>query len=779
MNRLLRFGLTLLLLCLALPATAQQRVVVAVVSDGPASRQVGQQDLYISELLALTEREFDVEIRTFEARWNRETIEAALDAAYASDEVDYVLVSGFIANQIAALRRVFPKPTFLPIILDVNLLAEEAVGDSSGIPNLSYLVAYADFSADLDTLARLTSYRKLALLYDEEVASAIPELRQSAYAVAGERGVELLEVTHDGQDHRLINRVPADTDAVFIAGLPRMPPDAFRQLINSINAAGLPSYSFAGVTDVELGVLATNSEPRDINRQARFNALNMQAVLLGGRAEEQSIGSGIQERLTINMETARMIGLSPSFQVLNDAVLLNRDIEVAGDELNLVAIAEAAIAENQVLQAEGLGVLAGFEEIGRARANLLPQVDAGFSSSRRKVSPAVQNGFLAERSTDSQVSLNQLIYADSAAANVTIQKALQLTREATLDELRLDIIQAATTAYYSVLNADSQLQVETDNLRISRANLELANNRVNLGMSTRADVYRWEAEVAGAQIRVLNAQADLNRTWETLNRLLHRPQGTRVALAAARFNDPFVLSREEFDQLITNQADYLRFSNFFIREALNLAPELSQIDAQIVAKRRDLKSQERSFWLPDVSFGGSYSSNIDQSGAGAGPATGQDLDDWNIGLQATLPLFTSGLRKANASRARYELQQLMTQRTAVAEFVEEDTRKALYTVQAAYAQIDLANTAAEASRRNLDLVSDAYARGTVNVIQLLDAQDASLGASATAAQAFYGFFIEVMALQRAVGRFDYLLPAAEREAIANQFRSTMNGSTQQ
>ena len=64
-----------------------------------------------------------------------------------------------------------------------------------------------------------------------------------------------------------------------------MPADKFQDLVNSINAAKIPSYSFASVADVERGLLATNTEPRDIYRQARLTALNMQAVMLGEAPE--------------------------------------------------------------------------------------------------------------------------------------------------------------------------------------------------------------------------------------------------------------------------------------------------------------------------------------------------------------------------------------------------------------------------------------------------------------------------------------------------------------
>jgi outer membrane protein TolC len=94
----------------------------------------------------------------------------------------------------------------------------------------------------------------------------------------------------------------------------------------------------------------------------------------------------------------------------------------------------------------------------------------------------------------------------------------------------------------------------------------------------------------------------------------------------------------------------------------------------------------------------------------------------------------------------------------------------LHAVAAAYAQIDLTAGAAELSRKNLALVSDAYSRGKVNVIELLDAQDTSLEASAAAEAALYNFLVTVMSLQRAVGVFDYLLSPEEQADLATQFR---------
>ncbi len=758
-------------LILAGSVEAQQRFVIAVIDDGPRDRLTWQSETIQQELLTLTEREFDVELRKFTGAWTRPSIEAAANQAYMDDEIDMLLVTGFVANQILATRAAFPKPTFLPIIIDTGLFIRPPEDGKSGIPNLNYLSTYADFTTDLETLATITPYEDVVLFVDEVLSSSIPGLRQRALAASEAMGVNLYEVAHDGVNHDLVERIPPETDAIFVAGLARMSEEEFAALVDSINDAGLPSYSFAGVSDVEQGLLVTNTEPRDVARQARLNALNMQAVMIGGRAEDQPVDFPIKDQLTINMATARKIGLSPSFEVLRDAVLLNQDAELAGDQIGLVEIARMAMAQNQDLIAESFGVKAGLEEIARARANLFPQLNASVTNTTRKVSPTVSAGLFPERSNDAALSVDQLIYSDAASANLKIQKELQKTRLASLEEFRLDVVQAATIAYYTVLNARSQLRVQDNNLRITRANLELAQNRVQLGMSTAADLYRWQAEVAQAQIRVFNARAALNQSWETLNRILHRPQGSRLALREASFNEPFVLTKEEFDGLIRSQADYSAFSTFYIKQALSQAPELEQLDAQIAAKRRELKSEQRSFWLPTFSVGAQLTENLNQSGAGV--TTGEGLSDWNVGIRATLPLFSGGERRARVSRAGYELRQLQALRTSTAERVEEAVRIQLLDAQAKYVNIELAAEAADASKKNFDLVSEAYASGTVNVIELLDAQEASFNATAAATDSLYDFLITIMGLQRAIGAHDFLLPAEQREAQAERFRQTL------
>ena len=70
--------------------------------------------------------------------------------------------------------------------------------------------------------------------------------------------------------------------------------------------------------------------------------------------------------------------------------------------------------------------------------------------------------------------------------------------------------------------------------------------------------------------------------------------------------------------------------------------------------------------------------------------------------------------------------------------------------------IGLSQEAADAASKNLDLVTEAYARGAVSIIDLLDAQNAALNAAELAANSVYDFLIDLLEVERAANRIELL-----------------------
>jgi outer membrane protein TolC len=116
-------------------------------------------------------------------------------------------------------------------------------------------------------------------------------------------------------------------------------------------------------------------------------------------------------------------------------------------------------------------------------------------------------------------------------------------------------------------------------------------------------------------------------------------------------------------------------------------------------------------------------------------------------------------------RAREELSGLRLERQSISERIEERIRSALHQTGASYPSIKLSRQGAEASRQNLDLVTDSYMRGVVSIIDLLDARNTALLSDEDAENSVYTFLIDLMRVERAVGRFDFFMAPDDREAM--------------
>ena len=129
-----------------------------------------------------------------------------------------------------------------------------------------------------------------------------------------------------------------------------------------------------------------------------------------------------------------------------------------------------------------------------------------------------------------------------------------------------------------------------------------------------------------------------------------------------------------------------------------------------------------------------------------------------------------------------DVAKLELQRQAAVERVDERTRAAVHNAGASFAGIREAQSAAEWARKNLDLVSEAYARGAVSFIDLLDAQNAHIVADQGAADAVYGFLDDLLEVQRAIGKFGYAMSPEERGDFSrrlHQFAEQAGASTEE
>ena len=76
---------------------------------------------------------------------------------------------------------------------------------------------------------------------------------------------------------------------------------------------------------------------------------------------------------------------------------------------------------------------------------------------------------------------------------------------------------------------------------------------------------------------------------------------------------------------------------------------------------------------------------------------------------------------------------------------------------------------ARAAKESLDLIQNAYENGAVTITQLIDAQRTYFSAEQAKSNAYYGYLIYTLQLERAMGYFFLLHTDEENEQFIQDF----------
>lgn len=764
-HRVLQFLLASVLIGVAAKAHSEP-IVVGIAHDGGdyVTNMLAQLQ---QETAALMQREFDLR---FTAEYTVTTdgtaagARKALDLLYRSAAVDLVIAAGPVASHVAITQFAegAPKPTLAPAVLHASVQHAPLLDQASGVPNLNYIAYPADIEADLRVFMQVADVSHVAFLLAPSLRAAIPGLDAHYLGAAAQVGLEASIVNGSADPGALLAALPAAADAVFLAQPLGLDAAAFQQLSDGLIKRRLPSFVANGTSQVHAGMLIGLHSDADAPRAVRRVALNIQRILLGEPAADIPVFFHRTERLTINAVTAKALGIALSWSVLTEAELVGTTATVSARRLDLVTAVNEAVTANLELASQHHAVAAGRARVRETRAALLPRLE--LSGTGVLLDEALGSPVQPEQTIDGSAVLTQPLYAEPAWAAWASQKYLQRGREAQLQQLRMDVAQAAATAYLNVLRAKTAERVQRQDLELTRSNLELARLRREIGFSGPAEVFRWESQIAVTRINVIDANARRNQTEIELNRLLHRPSEESFEThETGLFDDDLVTHDERFIRFISSKTMFRFLRDYMVADCLQSSVDLAALDAAIDASERGLVSAQRAHWLPTVGLRAEAGRHLSRQGAGSdGPAPGGDAN-WNVGVSASLPLYSGGAKFAAASRAARELQQLQAQRAALAEGIEARIRASLHGAGASYAGISLAEDAAVSAARSLELVEDAYGRGVLSIIDLLDAQNASIVAEELAANAVFDFLVDLMAVERAMGKFYFFATEAQRE----------------
>lgn len=750
---------------------------IAFVMDGPQINTERFVGLFKTELRQLLEGDYRVmfpKVLVWQSDYTAAGVRRSLDAAIRDSNADLVIALGPLSSREACQRKRLQKPVIATMIIDhIHQKVPFAKG-TSGVKNLTYIEMPDTFKEDLLTFSEVVPFNNLALLGGPSLFESIPgaEHGQKFQVPFMKAKMRLLETNPSVA--KTLSSIPPDVDAIYLLPIPEMSMDDHEQLLRGLALKRLPVFSLIGHGFVRRGALAGLNQENWPNRFARRTALNARKILAGRDAGTLPVAISREAQLMINMQTARIIDIYPGFSVLTDAIQINTEADENTRKLTLLGVMDEAMLVNLDLAATGRSNAAGEQGVKQARARLYPQINANATGTIIDKDRGASGTTPAEQRLSGSLNVTQVIWSDDIHSNLTVEKMRQLRRTMEWEQTRLDVALDAAKAYLNVLLARTQQEILLANLRLSRSNLERAKMRRSLGAASSSEVYRLESQISRERADLMQVEASRKIAEMELNRLLAYSLEQSFKLAEVDLDEHVsLLLSPKIMRYADNWLEVNRLKDFLVNKGLRASPELMQIDADIAVEKRRLLTAKRSFYSPDVNLSGEVSQLMSEGGAGSDTSMSgaPDDTDWSVSLNVNLPLWEGGSRVAESKGSIETLKSLRLQRRATLQRIEQRIRNAVHQVGASYYSIDLLKKAALSSRKNFDLVAEGYSRGTVPLIDLLDAQTTYFQAEQNAANANYEFLLDLMELERSLGHFTFFLPKAQRERWAQDLQA--------
>lgn len=714
----------------------------------------------------------------------------------ADPDIDLVIGFGVFSSHDLATRPSLPKPVIAPIVVDPGRQRIPQRLGTSGVRNLNYLIYPQTFTRDCALMKELFSFRKLVMLTSRRYHEGIPKTRLTDADLARLIGAEFVSVKYDDRADDALSRIPADADAVYLDFVP-LPSSEFTKLSEGLVARRLPSFSLAGETEVRRGIMAS-ANPDIFPRLIRRIALNVHRIVQGEDPGTLSVYFPAGRRLFLNMKTAVAVGISPNWTTMLEAEIVQFDSSEAVNvqTFSLGSAVQRIIVQNPDVRAKAHEVAAAGKNVGIARSALLPNIDISATGLQIDKDRALA-GMQPERRASADVTVSQVIFAEPALANLSIQSSLQASKENELELSRLNSVVDGTTLFLNVVRTRRAYYIMLDNLKLTRSNLELAQVRQSSGSAGPEEPLRWEVQIASLRKSVMDIQSAQNQAVLALKQTMDIPLVVPVAIEEVSLSDTALfISSPKLLSYLDNPISFGVLTDVMVGEGIARSHEIRALDAAIEAQERNITSLRNSLFMPTLVAFGSYTNTFAKSviqspynltGMPAPPASlppelplylGQlfsaitpqmpDRHDWSIGLKASLTLFQGFSTVLKKEQAVEMMNGYMVQREALREKIALRVRAQMESLNAAHFGIEQSRLAQQAAARGLSLVTDAYSQGAVSILSLLDAQNASLNSDLVAANAFYDFLGAYFQLERAIGEFDLLMTPAERHAVLSR-----------
>lgn len=373
--------------------------------------------------------------------------------------------------------------------------------------------------------------------------------------------------------------------------------------------------------------------------------------------------------------------------------------------LSLDSARHYALEHNRNLLNAGLAIDEAEARLKETIAQGLPQVNATVDYSNFFGSTATLGampGFEIEFNPTSNlaVSFSQLVFSGSYIVGVRSAKLYKEITETSLEQSETDILAQVTQAYYlSLISEKHQSQVAA-NLVNLKSLLDKTRAMVDVGIAEEVDYDQLSVQVVMLEdaLRAAGRQVTLS-----LN-MLRMQMGLHADIPVVLTDElESIVERSDFEGSLVKPFSIGQNPNYRL-----MALQTDMAEKQV--------NMERAAYLPTIAGFYNFTEKLLKPEFDITP-------NHVIGLNVSIPIFSSGARRARVNQARINLQMAENQKALLYEQLMIREKQLRYNLNNALEQYESQKTNMLVAKRVYDNINNKYQQGLVSSLDLTTANN--------------------------------------------------------
>jgi len=410
----------------------------------------------------------------------------------------------------------------------------------------------------------------------------------------------------------------------------------------------------------------------------------------------------------------------------------NRIHAQADLSLTLDAAQSYAIEYNRILKNAGLATDAARKMVIETLAAGLPQVDASMDYTNflgAEIEIRFGEGdptiIPFKPTSNFTITVGQLLFSGSYWIGLQTARISHDLTKSNYEKSELEIREQVALLYYSVLVAERSVDIILKNLDNIKDVFNKTNAMFTVGMAEITDVDQLSVQVSLLENASKSAQRQVEMAYNLLRIQLGVNAETNITLT------------ETLDEIITR---------IDLMTTLSTPLELNNnIDYQMMITQQLLSKKQidlvKMNCLPVIT---GFYSNTQKVLRPDFDMTPRNL----IGLQMNIPIFASGMRKAQLDRAKINYESTLNNKALLTDQLLIQEKQLRFNLTTAIEQYDLQKNNVEVSKRVYDNLNLKYQQGLVSSLDLTTANNNYLQAETNYITAMMQLLQAEMALNK-------------------------------